>query len=201
MKRALVTIVVAGGLLSNAASPVAAAAPERFRTSAQFSYLNSFSVTCTPEVDGQQVCTDWRLSAEDGPEGVFVSVEMYEVLMQNGVPVDNLSYAYSEKYGALPFTVTKDLTATLRPTTLVVETVDDNGRRSREVTFSATNTAVGPVRTTRSRDRFTEGSCTITNSVRAFSGLVDGTITMDGVEYPTLGDARTRDERTSRRCP
>ena len=200
MKRALVTTVVAGGMLLNTASPAAAAAPEGFRTSGQFSYLDSYSLTCTPEVEGRQVCTEWRLSATDGPEGVFVSVEMFEQLSLNGEPVDNLSYAWSEKFGDLPFTVTKDLTATLAPTTLVVETVDDDGRHSREVTFSASSTAVGPVGTTRSRDRFTDGSCTFTNSVRGSSGQVEGTIMMDGVTHPGRGGAGTSDVRSSQRC-
>ncbi len=201
MKRVLVTTVVAGGVLLYAASPAAAAAKERFRMSGHFSYLEGYSTGCTPEVEGRQVCKDVRLSVGHGPDGPdLVSVEVYESVLQDGEDVGNTSYAYGSEEGDLPFTVTKDLSATLAPTTVLLSSYGEDGPLHRWVTVSTSNTAVGPVSTTRDNFRFTAGNCTYMNKFRASSAQVEGTITFDGVTSPQRGHVDSGDVRSSRRC-
>lgn len=201
MKRAYMTMAVTGGLLLTTATPAAATTPSRFTMSGHYSYLSSYSDECTPEVEGRKVCTYVSLWASERPDGPdYLSMYLSEYVLDNGEHVSS-SYAYGWREGDLPFTVTKDVTATLAPTTVTLESYDDEGGyQYREATVSASDTAAGAVSTVRRQERFTDGSCTYTNRVRESSAQVEGTITLDGLTYADQGWAATGDVRSSRRC-
>jgi hypothetical protein len=110
----------------------------------------------------------------------------------------------SQEYGctevpASALSLTSDLTATLASTTV---TLTSEGRRSqsREVTVSAHDEAVGPVRTSSGRGSFRDGTCTYRYSYTERSAEVAGTITIDGTPLQESGFAAVGESTFSERC-
>lgn len=206
MHKTVFTAALLGGLLVGGAAPAAAAPPEREKQSGTFTSLESLTSDCTSEPGGGETCTSIFLSASthtSGTGSVSLSIETYTDDGEGGSTPISSEHGFVE--GGSELAVTGDLSATLAPTTVVLQSYDctDQGCEeggTREVTVSASDTAVGPVGTSRERGTFKDGACTHKWSFTATSADVAGTITLDGVTYEEVGRVSTGDYRSMSRC-
>ncbi len=205
MRKTILTAALLGGLLVGGAAPAAAAPPEREKQSGTFASLESFTSECTPEQEGGETCTSIFLYASTDTSGmgsVLLSIDTY---MLDG---EGLFTPISAEFGFIEgaeLTVSSDLSATLALTTVMLQSYictekgcEEGG--SREVTVSASDTAIGPVGTGRERGMFKEGKCIYKWSFTSTSAEVAGTITLDGVTYDEAGRVSTGDYRARSRC-
>jgi hypothetical protein len=206
MRRTVLTAALLGGLLVGGAAPATAAPPEREKQSGNYTALESFTSECTPEPTGGETCTNIFLYAStdtSGMDSVSLTIDTYSI-DGDGVytPID---FASGFVEGGSELTVTSDLSATLAPTTVVLETFECTEAGcdlvdSREVTVSASDTRTGPIGKGRDRGTFRDGSCMYKWSNTYTSAEVAGTITLDGVTYDEVGSVRTGDYRVMSLC-
>ncbi len=205
MRNTTLTVALLGGLLVGGAAPATAAPPERVKQSGTSTSLESSTVECTAEQGGGETCTSIVLSAGTdtaGMDSVSLSIETY---MRDGEEYTPISSEYGFVEGGAELTVGSDLSATLAPTIVTLESYDCTDESceeagSREVTVSASGTAVGPAATSRERGKFKEGTCTYKWSSTSTSAEVAGTITLDGVTHHAAGPVSTGDYRLMSRC-
>jgi hypothetical protein len=205
MRKTTLAVALLGGLLVGGAAPAAAAPPEREKQSGTVTSLESFTEECTQEQGGGQTCTGIFLSASTDTAGMeFVSLSI-ETYMRDGEEFTPISSESGFAEGDAELTVNSDLSATLAPTTVTLESYDCTDEDcelsgSREVTVSASGTAIGPVGTSRERGMFKEGKCAYKWSFTPTSADAAGTITLDGVAYDVAGRVSTGDYRSMSRC-
>ncbi len=190
------------------AAPAAAAPVKESGTS---SFLVSET---TGQCTQKGTCTDIFLEAFTGtkePGQVCLSISTYRRTSDGGRTAITDESGCAEATGAA-LSVSSD-TATLQPTTLTLEafSCQDDGEEDealcsvtgrRDVTVAATDSANGPVTTSRDRERSTTGKCRFSYRSTTTSAPMAGTITVDGTTYVEVGRAGTTSYRlTSRRCP
>lgn len=206
MRKTIVTAALLGGLLAGGAAPATAAPPEREKQSGTLTSLDTFTSGCTPEQGAGETCTGIGLFASTDTSGtgsVSVSIETYTLDEEGSFTPIRSEFGSVEGDPAL--SVSSDLSATLAPTTVLLhsyvctdEGCEEGGRR--EVTVSASDSAVGPVRTGRERGTLKDGNCMYKWSFTSTSAEVAGTITVDGVTYDEAGAVSTGDYRSMSRC-
>lgn len=205
MRKTLLAVVLSV-LVLGVAAPASAAPPVREKQSGTYASLYSFSSNCTTD-RGRTVCTDINLSASTDPTGVTfvcVSIDSYAVNRDRYTSISSESGCTETTAGVLQ--ISDSMSATLAATTVNVVSYNCNRGRdcqaggSRDVTVSASDTAVGPVSSSSGRGTFTDGNCTYRYSFTASSAEVAGTITLDGVTYDESGYAEKGDYVTTSRC-
>lgn len=203
MRRAVLTAALLGGLLVGGAAPAAAATPEREKQSGSFTHLESYTSECTPQPAGGETCTSIFLFASTDTSGMgSVSLTIDTYLIDGDGDYIPIGFESGFVEGS-DLTVGSDLSATLAPTTLTLQSCTDEGCEgagSREVTVSASDAPTGPVRTSRERGKFKEDGCMYKWSSTSRSAEVAGTITLDGVTYDEIGQVSTGDYRFMSRC-
>jgi hypothetical protein len=207
MRKTILTAALLGGLLVGGAAPAAAAPPEREKQSGSFASLYSNTEECTPAQEGGQTCTNIFLSASTDTSGMgYVSLSIETYALDGEGSYTPISFESGWVEGGSKLTVSNNLSATLAPTTVTLQSYNNCTPQgcgegdSREVTVSATDTAVGPIGTGRQRGMFKDGNCMYKYSSTERSADVAGTITLDGVTYDETGRVSTGDYRAMSRC-
>ena len=185
----------------------AAAAPVRQSGSSSFLYSET-----TGQCTSTGRCTEIFLEAFTGtmePGQVCLSTSTYQRTSGGGRTALTDEHGCADLSGAA-LTVTDDLSATLQPTTLTLEAFSCEGEEDeaqcsvtsrRDVTVSSSQSAVGPITSSRDRGRSTTGQCRSTYRSTTTSAPVAGTVTVDGTTHTGEGQAGTTSFRsTSRKC-
>ena len=207
MRRAVVMTMVAGAVVVTAAAPAAAAAP--VKQAGTSTHFYSEAGGCTSAGVCTEVLLDAMTGSGMGPGLVCLSVYTGTRTEDGGRAGGTAEYGCTQTDTA--FSLTSELAATLRPTTVTLESTSCDGEEdkpecevtgSRAVTVSATGSADGPVTTSRDRGRATTGGCRFSYSSTSTSAPLSGTLTVDRTTYDFTGQAGTTSYRfSSRKCP
>jgi hypothetical protein len=180
--------VLAGLILLIAASVVPVAAD----TTGGGNRLQSSTFTCDAEV-----CTETTVSAFLDPSD---GTACLDILISDGGTFVSLETGCTP---APTFTISKTLAASFGPTSIPLQTCDenfDNCADSRTVIVSASDSPTGPVSTTSGHSTTRDGTCTTKTKFTDSSVSVAGTYTIDGVTTAETGDVSTHTEKSKTTC-
>lgn len=197
-------ILLGGGLLLSSPTPVAAAPPEREKSTGTYSYLTISSFTCSVQ-NAVEACTAVDLSAYPGSadeQDVSVSITAY--VRGGDGNLEEVGYEWGVAHGVLTLTLTAALEATLLPTTLTLSSIDCSHDgcdvHERDVVVSALAHAVEPITNRLQHGSFPDGDCKIRFSTRTTSAPVEGTITVEEGVHEGTGSAQQENYRASSLC-
>lgn len=200
MRRFMVPVIVVPILLLALAAPTLAAPP--LKESGTSMYFSSGPTTCTE--GGSPSCTDtWLDVYSVSPDTIVVCL--------NGYTYSTRTYrTISQEYGctetsSTALTFTADFDITLSDTTLTVSELTCGPRTCREtgvreVTVSASDSAVGPIYSSSGRGTFSDGTCTYRYSYTDESTELAGTMTIDGNTMDQWGWGSISEYTVSIRC-
>jgi len=208
MPRALASgsFIIIGSLLA-VATPAVATPAQSAPTASTFSSLYSYTEVCESAEDGSRTCTYISLSVSEhatrrtSAETIGVTVNKYRFEVDGAYTPIRFESGEAGGDGS-KFSINRDLTATLAPTTISLRTCDGyDCYVSRDVVISASDSPTDAVRTSRSTSTSSDGTCTERVTTTTKHAPVAGTITLDGVVYDEIGQVSKTSTTVSRRCP
>jgi hypothetical protein len=164
---------------------VAAVAPAAADTTPGGTSFFSNATVCS--TSGRQVCTDWFLNVASNEDG-SIGEPCLEVIKYT--PSGKKSSIISDEFGcgSGPLTIAADLSVTLPPTDIPLETCNRNGCTvSRTVTVSADSSPTGPISISSTRSTTKSGGCTTRTTTDESSAELAGTMTVDGTTADSTG--------------
>ena len=181
MRRFGVAFLAVPFVLLLAVGPVAA------DTSPNGSSFSSNSSSCATS-GGREVCTELNLFAssnEDGSDGPpCLEIFKYSISSNGRFTVISDEFGCASSGTAA---IGADLSVTLAPTDIQLDSCTRQHCSSRTVTVSASDSPTGPISTTTTRSTTKSGNCTTKMTTTDQFAELAGTMTIDGTVYDEQG--------------